>query len=129
MMLLMMVSLTVVCQYPVTKKIGNQEVVIMTTKQAEDINTKFLRMQDSIRLASKKVISVQTNNTNLIDSIKNLKVELKEATNNARWYQNEASDYRSSFIRMNKEHATGITGILLAVVTFVAVVTIHMGKL
>ena len=129
MMLLMMVSLTAVCQYPVTKKIGNQEVVIMTTKQAEDINAKFLKMQDSIRLASKKVVTVQANNTYLLDSIKNLKVELKEATNNARWYQNEVSDYRSSFIRINKEHATGITGILLAVVTFVAVITIHIGKL
>jgi hypothetical protein len=129
MTLLMMVSLIAVCQYPVIKKIGNQEVVIMTTKQAEDINAKFLRMQDSIKLVSKKIITVQTNNIHLIDSIKNLTVDLKEANNNAKWYQNEVSDYKSSFIRMNKEYTTGITSILLAVVTFVAVVTIHIGKL
>ena len=101
----------------------------MTTKQAEDINAKFLRMQDSIKLVSKKIITVQTNNIHLIDSIKNLTVDLKEANNNAKWYQNEVSDYKSSFIRMNKEYTTGITSILLAVVTFVAVVTIHIGKL
>jgi hypothetical protein len=50
----------------------------MTTKQAEAINEKFLRLQDSIKKASTKVVITQTDNRSLLDSIKYLKVELKD---------------------------------------------------
>ena len=47
-MLMMMVSLSLFAQYPTTKKIKGQQVVIMTVKQAEAINTKFDILEDSI---------------------------------------------------------------------------------
>ncbi len=47
-MLMMMVSLSSFAQYPTTKKIKGQQVVIMTVKQAEAINTKFDILEDSI---------------------------------------------------------------------------------
>jgi len=48
MMLLMLVSLSTLSQYPTTKKIKGEQVVIMTVKQAEGINNKFEQLEDSI---------------------------------------------------------------------------------
>lgn len=123
-MLLIMVSLIAVCQYPITKKIGDQEVVIMTTKQAEAINDKFLRMQDSIKKASSKVVVVQTDNKYLLDSIKNLRFELKETSNKVRQYQQEVGEYRNSFYQVNREYKKSTVGIFLATALFLATATI-----
>lgn len=123
-MLLIMVSLIAVCQYPITKKIGDQEVVIMTTKQAEAINEKFLRLQDSIKKASTKVVITQTDNRFLLDSIKYLKIELKEANNKYRQYQREVGEYRESFYQVNREYKKSTTGIFLATTLFLAMATI-----
>lgn len=41
-------NLSSFAQYPVTKKINGKDVVIMTVKQAEDINNKFQMLEDSI---------------------------------------------------------------------------------
>lgn len=123
-MLLIMVSLIAVCQYPIIKKVGDQEVVIMTTKQAEDINNKFLRMQDSIKKVGSKVVVIQTDNKYLLDSIKNLRVELKEANNKYRQYQQEVGEYRDSFYQVNREYKKSTVGIFLATTLFLAVVTI-----
>lgn len=122
----MLVSLTALSQYPTIKKIKGEEVVIMTVKQADDINAKFDLLQDSINNAKQKVSVVQVNNRYLLDSIKNLKYELKQADASARYYQDEASDYRQSFIALNKSHSRDITGILASVVIFIAVVTFHI---
>jgi len=119
-----MVSLIAVCQYPITKKIGDQEVVIMTTKQAEAINEKFLKLQDSIKKASTKVVITQTDNRSLLDSIKYLKIELKEANNKYRQYQQEVGEYRESFYQVNREYKKSTTGILLATTLFLAAATI-----
>ena len=43
-----MVSLSALSQYPTTKKIKGEQVVIMTIKQAEAINDKFQLLEDSI---------------------------------------------------------------------------------
>lgn len=44
----MLVSLSALSQYPTTKKIKGEQVVIMTVKQAEAINNKFQVLEDSI---------------------------------------------------------------------------------
>ncbi len=49
-MLMMMASLSSFAQYPTTKKIKGQQVVIMTVKQADAINTKFDKLEDSISI-------------------------------------------------------------------------------
>jgi hypothetical protein len=53
---MMLVSLSSYCQYPVVKTIGKDTVVIMTVKQAEEINKKFLDLRDSINALDKTVI-------------------------------------------------------------------------
>lgn len=52
---MILVSLSSYCQYPVTKIIGKDTVVIMTIKQAEEINKKFLDLRDSINSLDKTV--------------------------------------------------------------------------
>ena len=47
---MIMVSIIAVCQYPISKKIGNDSVVIMTMQQARDISDRFYLMSDSIKL-------------------------------------------------------------------------------
>lgn len=56
MMLMMLASLTSYCQYPTTKKIGKDTVVIMTISQAENINNQFTKFRDSILSIEKKNI-------------------------------------------------------------------------
>lgn len=53
-------------QYPIIKKIGNDSLILMTIKQGEDINVKFI--QNRARLDSLKD-SVRTNK-HLVDSLK-----------------------------------------------------------
>lgn len=48
MLMMTLVSLSTFAQYPTTKKIKGQQVVIMTVKQAEAINNKFQVLEDSI---------------------------------------------------------------------------------
>lgn len=48
MLMMMLVSLSTLSQYPTTKKIKGQQVVIMTVKQAEAINDRFQALEDSI---------------------------------------------------------------------------------
>lgn len=47
MLLMTMGSLTSLAQYPTTKKIKGEQVVIITTKQAESIDNKFKVLKDS----------------------------------------------------------------------------------
>lgn len=45
-----MASLISYCQYPETKTIDGQDVVIMTVEQADDINSLFVMYNDSIKV-------------------------------------------------------------------------------
>jgi hypothetical protein len=45
----MLVSLSSYSQYPTVKTIGKDTVVIMTVKQGEDINQRFILLNDSIK--------------------------------------------------------------------------------
>ena len=129
MMLLIMVSLTTVCQYPLTKKIGDQEVVIMTTKQAEDINNKFLRMRDSIIELNEKVYTQDIENKitvkKITDSLSKIHVDLRYKTGEADWYKKEYYSYKTDSYKYlhNVERSmnilVGISAILTAVVTLI----------
>ena len=94
MMLMIMVSLIGVCQsYPLTKKIGEQSVVIMTTKQAEDINNKFLSFKDSIRYLNTNLDALINKHNKYILSVKDsFNVINKEKIllgGQANWYKSE----------------------------------------
>lgn len=45
----MLVSLLSYSQYPTVKTIGKDTVVVMTLKQGEDINKRFVSLEDSIK--------------------------------------------------------------------------------
>lgn len=55
MTLMTLVSLSSLGQYPTTKKIKGQQVVIMTVKQAEDVNSKFEKLEDSLNVLNDSI--------------------------------------------------------------------------
>ena len=129
MSLMMLASLTAVCQYPLTKKIGQQEVVIMTTKQAEDINTKFLRMQDSIATL-KQVMQTQTIQhqftvANITDSLSKTHIDLRYKTGEADWYRKEYYSYKNDSykylrsVQRDMDILICITAVLTGIVTLI----------
>ena len=60
MMLMMMVNLSTFAQYPTTKKIKGQRVVIMTLNQAKSINNKFETLEDSLTILNGEVNGCKT---------------------------------------------------------------------
>ena len=87
MMLLMLVGLSSYCQYPTTKKIGKDSVVIMTVEQAENINNQFTRFKDSIETIHNKTIVLHQKvdtayfqNKIMLDSLTKAYDSLKRAT-------------------------------------------------
>ena len=127
MMLLIMVSLTAVCQYPLTKKIGQQEVVIMTTKQAEDINNRFLRMKDSISLLKFNMQTQQVQHkvtvSQITDSLSKKQVDLRYKEGEANWYKKEYYQMQTDTykylggIKTDMTVLVGIVAVLTALVT------------
>jgi len=131
MLLMMMVSHLSWSQYPLIKKLGKDEVVIMTVKQGEDINNEFLKLRDSINLFKNKLQSIEMTNATLskktiylLDSIKNRNAEFMETKSNLNWYQKEVSEYRKSYINLNKEYKVTIFGLTLSVAVFVAAISL-----
>ena len=61
MTLLTMVSLTVFAQYPTIKNINGTKVVIMTLPQAEQIDYKFTKLSDSIKIINNHLYSKEKN--------------------------------------------------------------------
>jgi hypothetical protein len=126
MLSMIMVSHLSWSQYPLIKKLGKDEVVIMTVKQGEDINKQFSVMQDSINLLKKNIFSVQSNydilhkkNIFLLDSLKNTNAELKESKVNLNWAKSELTDYRKGYSYMFKEYKVLSTSLTLATILFV----------
>lgn len=64
MMLMMLVSVLSFCQYPTTKVINGEPVVIMTLKQGQDINYKFKQLGSEIKDLENEV---RKNNVDLRD--------------------------------------------------------------
>ena len=64
MLLMIMVSHLSWSQYPLIKKLGKDEVVIMTVKQGEDINKKFSLIEASFTQHRKKEESNDQKNLN-----------------------------------------------------------------
>lgn len=125
--MMIMASLTAVCQYPLTKKIGDQSVVIMTTKQAEDINTRFLRMRDSITILKQTMQTQQVQHKSVVsqltDSLSVKRVDLRYKQGEADWYKKEYYQYKDeslkylSSVRTSMYTLVGISAVLTAVVT------------
>lgn len=72
---MMSVSLSSLSQYPTVKTIGKDTVVLMTLKQADDINQTFSNLKDSLKLSDKK-------NKIILDSISILNNDKNKLINN-----------------------------------------------
>lgn len=134
-MLLMMVSLIAVCQYPMIKKFNGTDVVIMTTKQAEGINTKFLNMKDSITNLTNtlngcttSLYFTQDKLETTLDSLSKVDHNLKTTTSQYNFYKNEYDDLKQDYIKRNREYHRNTTGLLTAVGLFTVIITILAGK-
>ena len=63
----MLVSLTTFAQYPTIKTIKGEQVVIMTVPQAEHIDIKFGKLEDSIAILNSK-LQTKTQEAKVIDT-------------------------------------------------------------
>lgn len=68
----MLVSLISYCQYPMTKTIGKDSVVIITTQQAETINKVHTKMLDSIKLVRLQATMTAYDKLEALDKIEDL---------------------------------------------------------
>jgi hypothetical protein len=89
----MAVSLSTLGQYPTTKKIKGEQVVIMTVKQAEIINNKFQMYQDSIVELTNQINGCETSLNFTQDKLDNTYLDLQIALDSLekthRLYENE----------------------------------------
>lgn len=134
-MLLMMVSLIAVCQYPMIKKFNGTDVVIMTTKQAEGINTKFFNMRDSITDLTNtlngcvtSLYFTQDKLETALDSLSRVDQTLKLTMNNYNTRTREYNELKQDFIKVNKNHRDNTVGLLIATGLFTGILLILAGK-
>ena len=69
LLLLIQVASLCYCQYPITKKIGEDTVVIMTLKQGEQINKTFNKFGSDLTLAKDSLKANQLKYDSLYNSI------------------------------------------------------------
>lgn len=134
-MLLIMASLTAVCQYPMIKKFNGTDVVIMTTKQAEGINTKFLKMKDSITDLTNTlngcITSYYFTQDKLeiaLDSLSKIDRTLKFTTDSYNTRTREYNELKQDFIKATKNHRRDAAGLLIATGLFTSILLILSGK-
>lgn len=118
-------------QYPMIKKLGNDEVVIMTVKQGEDINNQFSKLKDSISNLKNTINSFRINNinllktnTSLIDSLNKTNQTLIVSNNDLRWYREESLKYKNNYISVSKEQRATVIGAGIVSAVFITIMVI-----
>ena len=131
MLLMVMVSHLSWSQYPMIKKLGNDEVVIMTVKQGEDINNQFSKLKDSISDLKNTINSFRINNinllktnTSLIDSLNKTNQTLIVSNNDLRWYREESLKYKNNYISVSKEQRATVIGAGIVSAVFITIMVI-----
>lgn len=102
--------------YPKTKKIGQDSVVIITIKQADEINNAFRTYRDSIEISRDSMAKQKK----LLDSLRLVHYNLQNAPNEYKWrYEANREIYlrREKSIQEDKKWSTfaslGLIGIIL----------------
>ena len=100
----MLVSLSSYCQYPTVKTIGKDTVVIMTVKQGQDINQKFMDLTAEIEFlkdsVAKKTIEIKT----LYTEKKNLNNSLSSITIKSQGFEEENIRLKKLIEQNDNEH-------------------------
>lgn len=87
MILTILASLSSYCQYPITKVINSDTVVIMTLNQGREINNQFVVLKDSLNNKSKDISLLKT-------KINQLDFQLKDTV----------KTYNEKFLKLNQEN-------------------------
>ena len=110
-----LVSLISYSQYPTTKIIGKDSVVIITTKQAEKINNKYVKMLDSISTIKSDIISIKSYQTQIIiDKLEALdKIAYLEQSLDAHKILLNSKDKELEILKIKKRSPMLVTMLLL----------------
>lgn len=110
-----LVSLTSYSQYPTTKIIGKDSVVIITTKQAEKINNTYVKMIDSISTIKNDIISIKSYQTQIIiDKLEALdKIAYLEQSLDAHKILLSSKDKELEILKIKKRSPMLVTMLLL----------------
>jgi len=76
----MAVSLSSYCQYPAVKVIGKDSVVVMTIKQGQDINQKFIDLNSEIKILKDNISQKNSEVISLTSDKKSLNTSLNSIT-------------------------------------------------
>lgn len=128
MTLLTMVSLIVFAQYPTTKTINGTKVVIMTVPQAEQIDQKFTKLSDSIKLINLSLFQNRENldltSQKLIRTNKSL-LETKDSLNKSlmanNFYLKEIEKYKKMEFEDKKVQQTVVIGVVSALAVWLTI--------
>jgi hypothetical protein len=126
MILVMVVALSSYCQFPKTRVIGRDSVVIMTIQQGREINQRFITYKDSIEYYKKNyaiskifldTLSVQRKN--LIDSFRITDLKLKDANELIDIYRKDIDSYKISLIESYKKRNHDLLALIVGCTTFI----------
>ena len=96
---MMLVSLLSYSQYPTTKIINNDTVVIMTLKQGEDINKRFVLLNDSIKKVNTNFDRYMIENGQRLQKVYN---DYNFELNNHRLARVEADSFKTMYLANRK---------------------------
>lgn len=131
MTLMMLASLSGICQYPTIKKIGKDSVVMMTLNQANKINENFSLMKDSIgilngelELANDVLIDEQFKHQITIDSLNKTNLHLITQTRDVKYYKGEVQNIKNRYNISRKEYRSNSLLMFVGAGIFMVVVAI-----
>lgn len=112
-------SLSSLAQYPAVKKIGKDSVVIITLEQGNQINKKFVVLEDSIK--SLKIINDSLKKSFEREYYNALKYR-SEADTFRTWYTENKKIYlkRDELWRVDRRHYVGLSLVLMSMVVLFA---------
>ena len=96
----MLVSILSFCQYPTTKVINGESVVIMTLKQGQDINAKFTELNSEISDLTNDVRKSQVELRYLENKLTRLNKDFKFTRDSLQVAKNEALFYKNEYDRI-----------------------------
>lgn len=115
-------------QYPTTKNIKGQEVVIMTSDQAKEIDNKFFQLKDSIKLINSSLFQNKENlrltNQSLVktnQSLSKSQDSLRQSLLLNNVYLKEIEKYKKMEFEDKKVQQTVVIGLVSALTVWLTV--------
>jgi len=115
-------------QYPTTKKIGDQEVVIMTVQQGKDINQEFTRLKDSLNWFRRELLTKSLAHKSAMDTLAQRSQDLRYQRGETRWYKDEYYSLQKDVVTQIKHNNRDMDVMLGLVAVLTAVITIFSSR-